>query len=65
MLDQLLRGMIIVGLICILLLGFGAWLSASRSIKPMQLAWEKQQAFVANASHELRTPLTLIHAVLK
>ncbi len=62
MLDQLLRGMIIVGLICILLLGFGAWLSASRSIKPMQLAWEKQQAFVANASHELRTPLTLIHA---
>lgn len=62
MLDQLLRGMIIIGLICILLLGFGAWLSAGRSIKPMQLAWEKQQAFVANASHELRTPLTLIHA---
>ncbi len=62
MLDQLLRGIIIVGCICILLLGFGAWLSAGRSIKPMQLAWEKQQTFVANASHELRTPLTLIHA---
>lgn len=62
MLDQLLRGIIIAGCICILLLGFGAWLSAGRSIKPMQLAFEKQQTFVANASHELRTPLTLIHA---
>jgi signal transduction histidine kinase len=62
MLDNLLNGMIVVGSVSILLLGLGAWLSASRSIKPMQIAWEKQQSFVANASHELRTPLTLIHA---
>jgi hypothetical protein len=62
MLDQLLNGMIFVGSISILLLGLAAWISAGRSIKPMQLAWEKQQTFVANASHELRTPLTLIHA---
>lgn len=62
MMDQLLNGMIIIGSISILILGISAWLSAGRSIKPMQIAWEKQQAFVANASHELRTPLTLIHA---
>jgi signal transduction histidine kinase len=62
MLNELLNGMIIVGSISIFLLGLAAWISAGRSIKPMQLAWEKQQTFVANASHELRTPLTLIHA---
>jgi signal transduction histidine kinase len=39
-----------------------SWLLAGRAIKPSQLAWERQQTFVANASHELRTPLTLIHA---
>jgi len=29
---------------------------------PAQEAWERQQAFIANASHELRTPLTLLRA---
>ncbi len=33
-----------------------------RSLIPAQPAWERQQAFVANASHELRTPLTLMRA---
>jgi signal transduction histidine kinase len=31
-----------------------------RSLRATWQAWERQQAFVANASHELRTPLTLI-----
>jgi signal transduction histidine kinase len=62
MMNNLMNGMIIIGAISILLLGAGAWFFAGRSIKPMQIAWERQQTFVANASHELRTPLTLIHA---
>jgi signal transduction histidine kinase len=62
MMGDLLGGVIVIGAISILILGIAAWMSAGRSIKPMQLAWEKQQDFVANASHELRTPLTLIHA---
>ena len=33
---------------------------ANISLKPIINAWEKQQAFVADASHELRTPLAVI-----
>jgi signal transduction histidine kinase len=44
------------------LLGLGSWWLAGRSLEPAQQAWERQQAFVANASHELRTPLTLMRA---
>jgi len=62
LLDELLNGMVSLAVISILLLGVGSWFLAGRSIKPTQLAWERQQTFVANASHELRTPLTLIHA---
>lgn len=62
MMDELLQGMILIGVLSILLLGLCSWFLAGRSIKPTQLAWERQQTFVANASHELRTPLTLIHA---
>lgn len=37
---------------------------ASRAVKPIQAAFEKQQQFVADASHELRTPLTVIRTQL-
>jgi signal transduction histidine kinase len=37
---------------------------ASRAVKPIQSAFEKQQQFVADASHELRTPLTVIRTQL-
>lgn len=62
MLDQLIRGILIVAGAFLVFLGIMSWWIAGRAIKPTQLAWEKQETFVANASHELRTPLTLIHA---
>lgn len=34
--------------------------SAKMNMKPLLIAWQKQQEFVENASHELRTPLTII-----
>ena len=34
--------------------------SSKMNMKPLLLAWQKQQEFVENASHELRTPLTII-----
>jgi signal transduction histidine kinase len=37
-----------------------SWVIAGRSLKPTELAWERQREFVANASHELRAPLSLI-----
>ena len=62
MLNQLVKGILIIGGVFLVFLGVVAWWIAGRSIKPTQLAYERQQTFVANASHELRTPLTLIHA---
>ncbi len=61
-LKELMNTMIILGAIVTLLIGLAAWFLAGRTLGPTQQAWEKQQAFVANASHELRAPLTLIHA---
>jgi two-component system, OmpR family, sensor histidine kinase CiaH len=40
----------------------GGWLLAGKSLAPVAAAFERQQAFVADASHELRTPLAVIRA---
>ncbi|HEX7557409.1 MAG TPA: hypothetical protein VF338_12340, partial [Leptolinea sp.] len=56
LMNQFLIGLIISGGIVILLVGFGSWWVAGRSLRPTQKAWEMQQNFIANASHELRTP---------
>ena len=61
-LQQLLNTMIILGGLVTLLFGLASWFLAGRTIKPSQVAWDKQLTFIANASHELRAPLTLIHA---
>ncbi|PKN89696.1 MAG: hypothetical protein CVU45_06330, partial [Chloroflexi bacterium HGW-Chloroflexi-7] len=61
-LRNLLNTMILLGGVVTLFFGLASWLLAGRTIKPSQLAWDKQHTFIANASHELRAPLTLIHA---
>jgi len=40
----------------------GGFLLAGRALAPIQIAMDRQRAFVADASHELRTPLSLIRA---
>lgn len=46
-----------------LLLSLGAaWFLAGRALVPIQLAFRRQQEFVADASHELRTPLTVLRS---
>jgi signal transduction histidine kinase len=61
-LNQLTLILLVLGVVSAVLLGIGSWGLAGRSLVPAQRAWERQQAFVANASHELRTPLALIRA---
>jgi signal transduction histidine kinase len=61
-LQQLVLWILGLSAVTTLFLGWGSWWLAGRSLGPAQQAWERQQAFVANASHELRTPLTLLRA---
>jgi signal transduction histidine kinase len=48
----------------LLALAVGIYL-ASKALRPIQEAWNKQQEFVADASHELRTPLTVMKTSLE
>jgi two-component system, OmpR family, sensor histidine kinase CiaH len=58
-----LRIIILVGIgVGIIVAIFTALYLAQRALKPIQLSWDKQQQFVADASHELRTPLAAIQA---
>ncbi len=60
--SQLLLGLLGLSGISVVLIGGGSWWLSGRSLRVAQQAWERQQAFIANASHELRTPLTLMRA---
>ncbi len=59
---QVLLYLLLLGGVSVVVMGFGSWWLAGRSIIPAQQAWERQQVFIANASHELRAPLTLLRA---
>jgi signal transduction histidine kinase len=61
-LRQLLIGLLVLGIPGLAGLSAASWWLAGRSLLQAQTAWDRQQAFVANASHELRTPLTLLRA---
>ena len=59
---QFLAGLLGLGAVSTVLVGAASWWVAGRSLAPARRAWQRQQAFIANASHELRTPLTLVRA---
>jgi signal transduction histidine kinase len=61
-LAQLLTVLLALGGLSAVALAGASWWLAGRSLVPAEQAWEKQQAFIANASHELRAPLTLLRA---
>jgi len=59
-LSRLVRQLVLASAIGILLGALASLLMASRSLRPIIRAFQRQREFVADASHELRTPLTLI-----
>jgi len=45
--------------------GFGSYLLARRSLKPIEAAHEAQSRFASDASHELRTPLAIMKSEIQ
>ena len=49
-------------LVAVVLVAFGGWLLARKSIVPVEQAVSYMRRFMADAAHELRTPLTVVRA---
>lgn len=60
MLSSLLYVVVIGGAVSIVIAMVAGLFLARRALVPIQVSWEKQQQFIADASHELRTPLAAI-----
>jgi signal transduction histidine kinase len=50
------------GLVAVALSLAAGWWLAGRAVRPVQLAYDAQAGFAADASHELRTPLTFVRS---
>lgn len=59
-LQRLMVSFIFIACAGLIIVFFLSLFLANWAIKPIELAWNKQKQFIADASHELKTPLTVI-----
>ncbi len=55
----------IAGVVGLGLAVVAGWLLAGRAMRPIEVAFDRQREFTADASHELRTPLAVVDAGLQ
>ncbi len=58
--EYLMRVLVETDVILALLMIIASYIIAGRTLAPIERAYERQRAFVANAAHDLRTPLTVM-----
>ncbi len=62
---SLVAVLIYTNAVIIIIGGFGSYLLARRTLRPIEVAHEHQARFVSDASHELRTPLAAMTTELE
>ncbi|MBL8778262.1 MAG: HAMP domain-containing histidine kinase [Acidimicrobiales bacterium] len=64
-LGALRRTLLVVSPLVLVALAAVVWLVVGRTLRPVEIANQRQRQFVADASHELRTPLTRMRSELE